>query len=112
MCTDAASGLIIGSPSISPGRWDGEQSLNAEDIIRMIGGTYRLASIAVEIGTKELVRQTRRISDELRVRRRLWRPRRRPARRSLDLAYVVTALRSRSSSCSGNGDTVSSLYWA
>jgi hypothetical protein len=77
MCTDAASGLIIGSPSISPGRKDGQQDINAEEIIRMIGGTYRLASIAVEIATDELERRTRRISDELRLRQRLWRRRKR-----------------------------------
>jgi hypothetical protein len=74
ICTDTASGLIIGSPSISPGRDD----IDADEVIRMIGGTYRLASIAVEIGTDELARQTRRISDELRLRRRLWRRKRRP----------------------------------
>ena len=69
MCSDAASGLVIGSPAISPGRGD----IEADEVIRLIGGTYRLASIAVEIGTEELARQTRRLSDELRLRRRLWR---------------------------------------
>jgi hypothetical protein len=73
ICTDAASGRIIGSPSILPDRGDGQQDLNADDVIAKIGGTYRLASIAVEIGTEELARLTRRISDELRLRRRLWR---------------------------------------
>ena len=77
ICTDAETGLIIGSPSISPGRRDGQQDVNAEEIIQQIGGAYRLASIAVEIGTDALARQTRRISDELRLRRRLWRRRRR-----------------------------------
>jgi hypothetical protein len=73
ICADAASGLIVGSTSISPGR----DEINADEVIRMIGGTYRLAAIAVEIGTDELAKQTRRISDELRLRRRLWRRRRR-----------------------------------
>jgi hypothetical protein len=45
----------------------------------MIGGTYRLASIAVEIGSDELARWSRRISDELQLRRRLWRRRKRGA---------------------------------
>ncbi len=76
MCTDAASGLIIGSPSILPDRRDGQQDLNAAEVIAKIG-TYRLATIAVEIGTEELVRLTRRVSDELRLRRRLWRRQRR-----------------------------------
>jgi hypothetical protein len=79
ICSDAATGLIIGSPSIAPGRGDGQQDISVDEVIRMIGGAYRLASIAVDIGADELERRTRRISDELRLRRRLWR-RRRPAR--------------------------------
>jgi hypothetical protein len=76
MCTDAETGLIIGSPSIAPGRRHAQQDVTAEEVIRMIGGTYRLASIAVEIGTNELAKQTRRISDDLRGRR-LWRRKKR-----------------------------------
>jgi hypothetical protein len=77
VCTDAASGLVIGSPPISPGGIDHPHDIDADEVIRKIGGTYRLASIAVEIGTDELARQTSRISDELRLRRRLWRRRKR-----------------------------------
>jgi hypothetical protein len=79
ICTDAETGLIIGSLSILPDRRDGQQDVNTEQVIRRIGGAYRLASIAVDIGTEALARQTRRISDELRLRRRLWRRRRRIA---------------------------------
>src|SRR5262245_61325787 len=75
VCTDVASGRVIGSPSISPGGVDGRRDIDADEVIRSMGGTYRLASIAVEIGTEELARQTSRISDELRLRRRLWRRR-------------------------------------
>lgn len=73
MCTDAKTGLIIGSPSISPDCRGGD--ITPEEIIRMVGGTYRLATIAIDIGTEELASQTRRISDDLRLRRRLWRRR-------------------------------------
>ena len=76
MCTDVETGLIIGCPTIAPNRRNGE--ISPEEVIRMIGGTYRLASIAVDIGTGELARQTRLVSDELRKRRRLRRRRRRP----------------------------------
>src|SRR5438477_7107602 len=72
ICIDSETGLIIGSPSILPDRRDGQQDLNAEDVIAKLGGTYRLASIAVEIGTDELARLTRRVSDELRLRRGSW----------------------------------------
>ncbi|MEW6148701.1 MAG: hypothetical protein AB1745_12015 [Pseudomonadota bacterium] len=75
MCTDAETSLIIGSPSISPDRRGGD--ITPEEVIRMIGGTYRLAAIAIDIGTEELTKQTRRLSDELRLRRRLWRRKRR-----------------------------------
>jgi hypothetical protein len=44
----------------------------------MIGGTYRLGSIALEIEADELARRSRPISDQLRSRRRLWRRRSRP----------------------------------
>jgi hypothetical protein len=84
VCIDVASGLVIGSPSISPDGADHQRDIDAEEVIRRIGGTYRLASIAVEIGTEELARQTRRISDELRVRRRLWRRQKRARTRRLD----------------------------
>ncbi|WGS20177.1 MULTISPECIES: hypothetical protein [unclassified Bradyrhizobium] len=56
VCTEATTGFIIGSPSISSGREQGHQEINAEDVIRMIGGSYRLASIAVDIATEELAR--------------------------------------------------------
>lgn len=75
MCTDAETTLIVGSPSISPDRRGGD--ITPEEVIRMVGGTYRLASIAIDIGTEELARQTRQISDELRMWRRLWRRRKR-----------------------------------
>ena len=78
ICSDAATGLIIGSPSIAPGRGDVQQGINVDEVIRMIGGAYRLASIAVDIGADEMERQSRRVADELRVRRRLWRRRKRP----------------------------------
>jgi hypothetical protein len=77
ICTDVVSGLVIGSPPISPSAVDRPHDINVDEVIHKMGGTYRLASIAVDIGTDELARQTRRISDELRMRRRLWRRRKR-----------------------------------
>jgi hypothetical protein len=71
VCTDVETGLIIGSPLIAANR--GDDDVTGEEVIRMIGGTYRLSSIAVEIGTEELAKRTRRIADELRLRRRSWR---------------------------------------
>lgn len=79
ICTDVATGLIVGSPSIAPDH-RGQRSVNAGEVIRLIGGTYRLASIAVEIEARDLAKQSRRVSDELRLCRRLWRRKRRPSR--------------------------------
>ncbi|WP_271595872.1 hypothetical protein [Bradyrhizobium sp. CCBAU 25360] len=81
MCTDAKTRWIIGSPSIGSNRRDGD--ITPEEVIRMIGGTYRLAAVAIDVGTEEFARQARRISDELQIRRRLWRWRRRSRSESL-----------------------------
>lgn len=75
VCVDAATRLAIGSPSIPRGPNGSRPSVSADDVIRLIGGMYRLASVAVDIEADELRRRTRRISDQLRLRRRLWRPR-------------------------------------
>lgn len=77
ICTDSATGIIIGCSSIPNAPNEGPSTISAEDVLRMIGGTYRLASIAIEIEIDELARRSRRISDQLRSRRRLWRRRRR-----------------------------------
>jgi hypothetical protein len=75
VCVDAATRLAIGSPSI-PRSADGSRpAVSADDVIRLIGGMYRLASVAVDIEADELVRRTRRASDRLHLRRRLWRRR-------------------------------------
>jgi hypothetical protein len=71
ICTDAATGIVIGASN------DCGATISADEVIRMIGGAYRLASIALEIETDELARRSRRVSDQLRSRRRLGRRRRR-----------------------------------
>lgn len=59
ICTDADTELIVGSPSIAVGRRDSQRSVNGGEMIRLIGGTYRLVSIAVEMGARDLARQSR-----------------------------------------------------
>jgi hypothetical protein len=78
ICTDAATGITIGCSSIPDTPDIGPPTISAAEVIRMIGGAYRLASIALEIEADELARRSRRISDQLRSRRRLWRRRSRP----------------------------------
>jgi hypothetical protein len=83
-CTDAQTGAVIGSRTIRLGSGDGRQTVDADEVIRMIGGAYRLASIAVDIETEILGRRIRRVSDMLRLRRRLWRRRSRSRTVHLD----------------------------
>jgi hypothetical protein len=45
--------------------------VTADDVLRLIGGMYRLASVAVDIEAEELARLTRRVSGQLRLRRPL-----------------------------------------
>jgi hypothetical protein len=82
--TDARTGAVIGFRSIPRGSGDGRQTVDADEVIRMIGGAYRLVSIAVEIETEILGRRNRRVSDMLPLRRRLWRRRSRSRTVHLD----------------------------
>lgn len=75
ICTDSETGIVIGSSSISSTARGDPQMISAAEIVRMIGGAYRLASIALDIEADELARRSRRLSDQLRLRRRLWRRR-------------------------------------
>jgi hypothetical protein len=83
-CTDARTGAVIGFRSIPRGSGGGRQTVDADEVIRMIGGAYRLVSIAVEIETEILGRRNRRVSDMLPLRRRLWRRRSRSRTVHLD----------------------------
>ncbi len=77
VCIDAATRLTIGSPAVSRAPDGGRPVVTVDDVLRLIGGMYRLASVAVDIEADELARRTRRVSDQLRLRGRLWRRRRR-----------------------------------
>jgi hypothetical protein len=70
VCVDAATRLTIGCPIISPAPDGSRPVVSAADIIGMIGG-YRLAATAVDIEADELAQRSRRLSDQLRRRRRL-----------------------------------------
>jgi hypothetical protein len=76
VCVDAATRLSIASPAIPRGPDGGRPAVTADDVLRLIGGVYRLALVAVDIEADELARRTRRVSDQLRPRGRLWRRRR------------------------------------
>jgi len=77
VCVDSATRLTIGSPDISRAPGGGRPVVTADDALRLIGGMYRLASVAVDIEADELAQRSRRVSDKLRLRGRLWRRRRR-----------------------------------
>ncbi|MGY3532948.1 MULTISPECIES: hypothetical protein [Bradyrhizobium] len=71
-CIDVETGTFVGNARIAD-RYD--RPIEDEEVTRMVGGAYRLASIAVDLETDLLSRRSRRISDILRTRRRLWRRR-------------------------------------
>jgi hypothetical protein len=70
VCVDAATRLTIGSPSVQRATDGGRPQISATDVIGMIG-RYRLASVAVDFEADELANRSRRISSQLRSRRRL-----------------------------------------
>jgi hypothetical protein len=70
VCVDAATRLTIGSPSLQRNSDGGRPSTSAADVITMIG-SYRLAAAAVDFEADELADRSRRISSQLRSRRRL-----------------------------------------
>lgn len=75
VCVDAATRSMIGCPSIPRGLDGRRSTVSAIDVIRMIGGMYRLASVAVDIEADELTDRCRRVSDQLRLRQRRRRSR-------------------------------------
>ena len=62
-CIDADTGTFVGTARIADCRDD--RPITDEEVARMIGGTYRLASIAVGLEMDLLIRRTRPVSDKL-----------------------------------------------
>ena len=71
-CTDTETGRFIGSTLLPAEPDGGPPRVTLGDIVGLIGGGYRLASIIVEIEADRLARRTRRVSDRLRRRDRSW----------------------------------------
>jgi len=90
-CTDAETGVVLGSRLLPAGPRGGAPAVTLGDVVELIGGGYRCASVAVDIEVENLSRQTRRVGDILRTRRRLWRRRSRPVRRAVALESQLEA---------------------
>jgi hypothetical protein len=71
-CTDTETGRFIGSTLLPADPNGGSPSVTLGDLVGLIGGRYRLASVFVEIEAERLARRTRRLSDRLRHRDRGW----------------------------------------
>ncbi|GKQ53559.1 hypothetical protein [Bradyrhizobium sp. Ce-3] len=71
-CTEQETGWILGSALLAGGPDGGPPSLSLSDLAPLLGGSYRLASIFVEVESERLRRQTRRAADRLRRRDRSW----------------------------------------
>ncbi len=70
VCVDAATRRTIGSPSVQRDSSGARPQVSPADVIGQIG-SYRLASAAVDLEADELADRSRRISSQLRSRRRL-----------------------------------------
>jgi hypothetical protein len=79
---DTARGFSVRCPAIQRLADGGRPPRAAADLV----DGYRLAAMAVDIETGQLARRTRRISDRLRLRRRLWRRRSRAVKRGPNAA--------------------------
>jgi hypothetical protein len=58
-CTDADTGKVLGRRRIVSA-YDGPPSITFDDIVEMMGGSYRCASVLVEIEGQKLMRRKRR----------------------------------------------------
>jgi hypothetical protein len=87
-CTDTETGRFIGSTLLPADPDGGPPSVTLGDLVGLIGGAYRLASVFVEIEAERLARRTRRLSDRLRHRDRRWLRR---ARRSVPYESALEA---------------------
>ena len=70
-CTDAETGKVIGR-RLFPEACGGPPPITFGDLVEMMGGPYRCASVLVEIEGQKLARRNRRISDQLRRCERGW----------------------------------------
>ncbi|WP_454616671.1 hypothetical protein [Bradyrhizobium cenepequi] len=70
VCVDAATRRTIASPSLQRDSNGARPRISAAEVIGMVG-SYRLASAAVDLEADELADRSRRISSQLRSRRRL-----------------------------------------
>ena len=70
VCVDAATRRMIASPSLQRDSNGARPQISAAEVIGMVG-SYRLASAAVDLEADELADRSRRISSQLRSRRRL-----------------------------------------
>jgi hypothetical protein len=70
-CTDADTGRVLGRRRFAAA-YDGPPPITFGDIVEMMGGGYRCASVLVEIQSQKLMRRNRRISDMLRRNGRGW----------------------------------------
>ncbi|MHC2518997.1 hypothetical protein [Bradyrhizobium diazoefficiens] len=71
-CTEGETGWVLGSTSLPAAPEGGPPTVALSDVTPLLGSSYRLASVLVEVESERLARLTRRTADRLRRRDRSW----------------------------------------
>jgi hypothetical protein len=71
-CTERETGWVLGSKLLPAEPGGSPPLVTLSDVTPLLGDSYRLASVLVEVESERLVRLTRRTADRLRRRDRSW----------------------------------------
>lgn len=71
-CTERETGWALGSGLLPAGPGGGPPIVTLADLTPLLGSTYRLASVLVELESTRLARLNRRAADRRRRRNRSW----------------------------------------
>ncbi|KRQ14676.1 hypothetical protein AOQ71_12380 [Bradyrhizobium manausense] len=71
-CTERQTGWVLGSTSLPAAPEGGPPTVTLSDVTPLLGSSYRLASVLVEVESERLARLSRRTADRLRHRDRSW----------------------------------------
>jgi hypothetical protein len=91
-CADVASNVIMGRLFIPPQPQSGALEIVVEEVVDRVGGGYRHSSITLDLATREIARLDEKLARELRMRKRLWRRRRRVSSALRAVSDVVSPL--------------------
>jgi hypothetical protein len=71
-CTERETGWVLGSALLPAATEGGPPTVTLSDVTPLLGDSYRLASVLVEVECERLARLNRRTADRLRRSNRRW----------------------------------------